>query len=165
VITSCLRLTATFRDLPRRTDRFTPDNGFDMTGKSPNPREQEKNTVKAMLDALKDGQRMILATGPRPRKRKAISWHLARDVTKRQVDQEGTRRSAACMVFNQITKKGRDRAMANPRQVDIAAGRGAYLARACADYLGGVQPVACSLAQNCPAPSRRVRVANRSLCG
>ena len=104
------------RDLPPKDGSVDPDNGFDMTWEIA---AASKKHVKAIADALKDDNALILATDP-DREGEAISWHLQEALTKRK----------------SITKTAVTEAMKNPRQVDMPLVE-AYLARRALDYLVG----------------------------
>ena len=118
------------RDLPPKDGSVDPDNGFDMTWEVA---AASKKHVKAIADALKDDNALILATDP-DREGEAISWHLQEALTKRKSIKKDT--PVSRVVFNQITKKAVTEAMANPRQVDMPLVE-AYLARRALDYLVG----------------------------
>ena len=60
------------RDLPPKDGSVDPDNDFEMTWEIGN---DSKKHVKAIADALKDDNALILATDP-DREGEAISWHL-----------------------------------------------------------------------------------------
>tara|TARA_R110002012_G_scaffold60951_7_gene159801 strand:- start:29880 stop:32387 length:2508 start_codon:yes stop_codon:yes gene_type:complete len=92
-----------------------------------------KKHVKAIADALKDDNALILATDP-DREGEAISWHLQEALTKRKSIRKDT--PVSRVVFNAITKTAVTEAMKNPRQVDMPLVE-AYLARRALDYLVG----------------------------
>ena len=117
------------RDLPPKDGSVDPDNGFDMTWEIA---AASKKHVKAIADALKDDNALILATDP-DREGEAISWHLQEALTKRKSIKKDT--PVSRVVFNAITKTAVTEAMKNPRQVDMPLVE-AYLA-------------------NCPGQSRR----------
>ena len=68
------------RDLPPKDGSVDPENGFDMTWEVA---AASKKHVKAIADALKDDNALILATDP-DREGEAISWHLQEALTKRK---------------------------------------------------------------------------------
>tara|TARA_R110000765_G_scaffold5087_6_gene15859 strand:+ start:1679 stop:4225 length:2547 start_codon:yes stop_codon:yes gene_type:complete len=107
-----------------------PENGFDMTWEIA---AASKKHVKAIADALKDDNALILATDP-DREGEAISWHLQEALTKRKSIRKDT--PVSRVVFNAITKTAVTEAMKNPRQVDMPLVE-AYLARRALDYLVG----------------------------
>ena len=118
------------RDLPAKNGSVDPDNDFDMLWEVAS---DSKKHVKAIADALKNDNELILATDP-DREGEAISWHLQETLTKRKSIRKDT--PVSRVVFNQITKKAVTEAMANPRQVDMPLVE-AYLARRALDYLVG----------------------------
>merc|ERR1711916_56437 len=89
--------------------------------------------VKAIADALKDDDALILATDP-DREGEAISWHLQEALTKRRAIKKST--AVSRVTFNAITKAAVNEAMQNPREVDAPLVE-AYLARRALDYLVG----------------------------
>ncbi len=118
------------RDLPPKDGSVDPDNGFDMKWEVAST---SKKHVKAIADALKDDNALILATDP-DREGEAISWHLQEALTKRKSIKKDT--PVSRVVFNAITKNAVTEAMQNPRQVDMPLVE-AYLARRALDYLVG----------------------------
>ncbi len=118
------------RDLPPKDGSVDPDNGFDMKWEVAST---SKKHVKAIADALKDDNALILATDP-DREGEAISWHLQEALTNRKSIKKDT--PVSRVVFNQITKAAVTEAMQNPRQVDMPLVE-AYLARRALDYLVG----------------------------
>jgi DNA topoisomerase-1 len=92
-----------------------------------------KKHVKAIADALKDDNALILATDP-DREGEAISWHLEETLRKRRAIKKDT--EVTRVVFNAITKSAVTEAMKNPRDVDAPLVH-AYLARRALDYLVG----------------------------
>ncbi len=118
------------RDLPPKDGSVDPDHGFDMKWEIAN---DSRKHVKAIADALKDDDKLILATDP-DREGEAISWHLQEALTKRRAIKKSTEVSR--VVFNAITKSAVTEAMKNPREVDGPLVE-AYLARRALDYLVG----------------------------
>ncbi|MGZ2258592.1 type I DNA topoisomerase [Roseobacter sp. A03A-229] len=118
------------RDLPPKDGSVDPENEFDMLWEVAS---DSKKHVKAIADALKDDNALILATDP-DREGEAISWHLQEALTKRKSIKKDT--PVSRVVFNQITKKAVTEAMENPREVDMPLVE-AYLARRALDYLVG----------------------------
>ena len=118
------------RDLPPKNGSVDPDNEFDMLWEVAS---DSKKHVKAIADALKDDNALILATDP-DREGEAISWHLQEALTKRKSIKKDT--PVSRVVFNQITKAAVTEAMDNPRDVDMPLVE-AYLARRALDYLVG----------------------------
>jgi DNA topoisomerase-1 len=117
------------RDLPPKDGSVRPDEDFAMDwtieGKA-------KERIKAIADALKDADTLILATDP-DREGEAISWHLLEALQKRRVLKD---KQVQRVAFNAITKKAVTDAIANPRELDMELVE-AYLARRALDYLVG----------------------------
>ena len=117
------------RDLPAKDGSVRPDDDFAMEwtveGKS-------KERIKAIADALKDADGLILATDP-DREGEAISWHLLEALNKRRALKE---KPVQRVAFNAITKKAVSEALAHPRDIDMELVE-AYLARRALDYLVG----------------------------
>ncbi len=118
------------RDLPAKNGSVDPDNDFDMLWEIAN---NSRPHVKAIADALKNDNELILATDP-DREGEAISWHLEEALRKRRAIKKDT--NVSRVVFNAITKAAITEAMQNPRQVDQPL-VDAYLARRALDYLVG----------------------------
>jgi len=118
------------RDLPPKDGSVNPDDGFAMEWEVGT---DSKKHVKAIADALKDDQTLILATDP-DREGEAISWHLQEALTKRKALKKGAEVSR--VVFNAITRSAVTEAMKTPRPVDMELVE-AYLARRALDYLVG----------------------------
>ena len=118
------------RDLPPKDGSVDPDRGFDMKWEIG---ADSKKHVKAIADALKEDNELILATDP-DREGEAISWHLEETLRKKRVINSDT--PVSRVVFNAITKSAVSDAMANPREIDAPLVH-AYLARRALDYLVG----------------------------
>ena len=118
------------RDLPPKDGSVDPNAEFEMLWEVAS---DSKKHVKAIADALKDDNALILATDP-DREGEAISWHLQEALTKRRSIKKDT--DVKRVTFNAITKQAVDEAMRNPRQVDMPLVE-AYLARRALDYLVG----------------------------
>lgn len=118
------------RDLPPKDGSVDPEHDFAMTWEIGS---DSKKHVKAIADALKDDNSLILATDP-DREGEAISWHLEEALRKRRAIRKDT--EVKRVVFNAITKSAVTEAMKNPRQVDEDLVH-AYLARRALDYLVG----------------------------
>ncbi len=118
------------RDLPKKNGSVDPDHDFEMLWEiAP---ESQKH-VRAIAEALKTDDKLILATDP-DREGEAISWHLLEALTKRKAVKKTT--GVERVVFNAITKSAVTTAMQNPRQIDMELVE-AYLARRALDYLVG----------------------------
>ena len=118
------------RDLPPKDGSVDTENEFDMKWEVAST---SKKHVKAIADALKNDNELILATDP-DREGEAISWHLQEALTARKSIKKDT--PVSRVVFNAITKNAVTEAMQNPRQVDMPLVE-AYLARRALDYLVG----------------------------
>ncbi len=118
------------RDLPAKDGSVDPENGFAMTWEV-DPKSQKN--VRAIADALKDDNDLILATDP-DREGEAISWHLLEALRKRRAVKKDT--GVKRVVFNAITKSAVTKAMTEPRDIDMELVE-AYLARRALDYLVG----------------------------
>ncbi len=115
------------RDLPAKNGSVDTDHDFAMTWEVA---ADSKKHVRAIAEALKTDDELILATDP-DREGEAISWHLqealASSLKKKKVSR---------VTFNAITKHAVTEAMKAPRQVDVPL-VDAYLARRALDYLVG----------------------------
>ncbi|AXT26820.1 type I DNA topoisomerase [Ruegeria sp. AD91A] len=118
------------RDLPPKDGSVDPEHDFSMKWEVGN---DSRKHVKAISDALKEDNALILATDP-DREGEAISWHLQEALTKRRSIKKDT--PVSRVTFNAITKEAVTQAMQNPRQVDMPLVE-AYLARRALDYLVG----------------------------
>ena len=118
------------RDLPAKDGSVDPEHDFDMTWEVA---AESKKHLKAISDALKADNDLILATDP-DREGEAISWHLTEALTQSRAIKKDT--PVKRVVFNAITKSAVTEAMKSPRQVDEPLVR-AYLARRALDYLVG----------------------------
>ena len=118
------------RDLPPKDGSVRPDDDFAMDWEVYSDK-RNKDQVKAIADAAKKSDRLILATDP-DREGEAISWHVLDLLKKRRALPADVER----VTFNAITKKAVTEAMQAPRQLDQDL-IDAYLARRALDYLFG----------------------------
>ncbi|MGY6696878.1 MAG: type I DNA topoisomerase [Roseinatronobacter sp.] len=118
------------RDLPPKDGSVNPDDEFAMQWEVAS---DSRKHVKAIAEALKDDNELILATDP-DREGEAISWHLTEALIKSRAVKKST--PVKRVVFNAITKSAVTEAMKNPRDVDMPLVH-AYLARRALDYLVG----------------------------
>ncbi|NBB97687.1 MAG: type I DNA topoisomerase [Alphaproteobacteria bacterium] len=118
------------RDLPPKDGSVDTEHDFDMKWEVAS---DSRKHLKAISDALKEDNELILATDP-DREGEAISWHLTEALTKSRALKKTT--PVKRVVFNAITKSAVTEAMQNPRDVDMPLVR-AYLARRALDYLVG----------------------------
>ena len=116
------------RDLPPRDGSVDPDDAFAMQWE--NYADKAKQ-LKAITDAAKDADRLILATDP-DREGEAISWHVREVLAKKKALPKDVQR----VTFNAITKAAVTSAMAAPRALDDDL-IDAYRARRALDYLVG----------------------------
>ncbi len=115
------------RDLPPKDGSVDTEHEFDMKWEIAT---DSKKHIKAITDALKDDDELILATDP-DREGEAISWHLQEALASKLKNKKVSR-----VTFNAITKPAILEAMKHPREVDTALVE-AYLARRALDYLVG----------------------------
>ncbi|MBD3804813.1 MAG: type I DNA topoisomerase [Thioclava sp.] len=115
------------RDLPPKDGSVDPEHDFAMKWEVAS---DSKKHIKAITDALKDDDTLILATDP-DREGEAISWHLQEALEKKLKGKNVSR-----VTFNAITKSAILEAMKHPREVDAPLVE-AYLARRALDYLVG----------------------------
>ncbi|MCV6595803.1 MAG: type I DNA topoisomerase [Mangrovicoccus sp.] len=118
------------RDLLPKEEAVDTEHEFDMTWEVSS---DSRKHIKAIADALKDDDALILATDP-DREGEAISWHLQETLTKRKAIKKST--AVSRVVFNAITKSAVTEAMQNPRDVDMEL-VDAYRARRALDFLVG----------------------------
>ncbi|QLC24441.1 type I DNA topoisomerase [Parasphingopyxis algicola] len=116
------------RDLPPKDGSVDPDNGFAMKWQAYGDKTKQ---LKAITDAAKDAEELILATDP-DREGEAISWHVQEVLEKRKALPAKVERVA----FNAITKDAVLEAIAHPRGLDDDL-VDAYRARRALDYLVG----------------------------
>ncbi len=127
------RVLASFghvRDLPEKDGSVNPDDGFAMKWAV---QAKAQPRIKAIADALKKDNELILATDP-DREGEAISWHVRELLSRRKglrIDGDAKR-----VVFNAITRQAIQEAMRQPRTIDMEL-VDAYLARRALDYLVG----------------------------
>jgi DNA topoisomerase-1 len=116
------------RDLPAKDGSVDTEHGFDMKWEVA---ADSKKHIRAITDALKTDDELILATDP-DREGEAISWHLQQALASSL--KKGKKVSR--VTFNAITKDAVTEAMKHPREVDQPL-VDAYLARRALDYLVG----------------------------
>ncbi|MEO0032899.1 MAG: hypothetical protein RIS94_2657 [Pseudomonadota bacterium] len=116
------------RDLPVKDGSVRPDEDFAMDWELYGDKQAR---VKAITDAAKTADRLILATDP-DREGEAISWHVRELLAKRKALPKEVER----VTFNAITKATVTEAMKRPRELDQDL-IDAYLARRALDYLFG----------------------------
>jgi DNA topoisomerase-1 len=117
------------RDLIPKEGAVDPEHGFEMKYQII---ERNEKYVQAIAKLLKNADALYLATDP-DREGEAISWHLYELLkARRQLGQRPVHR----VVFNEITKRAVQEAVANPRELayDLV---NAQQARRALDYLVG----------------------------
>ncbi len=147
------------RDLPSKDGSVEPDKDFemhwDLDGKS-------AKVMKAIADAVKTADRLILATDP-DREGEAISWHILRILEEKRALKKGLQ--VERVTFNAVTKQSILAAMKEPRQIDAPLVE-AYLARRALDYLVGftLSPVLWRKLPGARSAGRVQSVALRLVC-
>ncbi|NOU04450.1 MAG: type I DNA topoisomerase [Novosphingobium sp.] len=116
------------RDLPPKDGSVRPDEDFAMDWELYGDKARQ---VKAITDAAKTADRLILATDP-DREGEAISWHVQELLARKKALPKEVER----VTFNAITKDVILAAMKAPRALDQDL-IDAYLARRALDYLFG----------------------------
>ena len=147
------------RDLPSKDGSVEPDKDFEMhwdvDGKS-------AKVMKAIADAVKSADRLILATDP-DREGEAISWHILRILEEKRALKKGL--PVERVTFNAVTKQSVLDAFKAPRQIDAPLVE-AYLARRALDYLVGftLSPVLWRKLPGARSAGRVQSVALRLVC-
>jgi DNA topoisomerase I len=117
------------RDLPPKDGSVKPDQDFAMDWEID---AKSSKHVRAIADAMKTADNLILATDP-DREGEAISWHVLEALNQKKALKGKTVKR---VTFNAITKPAVQAAMAAPRDIDMEL-VDAYLARRALDYLVG----------------------------
>ncbi|MGD9965005.1 MAG: type I DNA topoisomerase [Hyphomonadaceae bacterium] len=117
------------RDLPPKDGSVKPDDDFSMSWEIDS---KSSKHVRAIADAMKEADNLILATDP-DREGEAISWHVLEALNQKKALKG---KSVKRVTFNAITKPAVQAAMAAPRDIDMEL-VDAYLARRALDYLVG----------------------------
>ncbi|MBA4161509.1 MAG: type I DNA topoisomerase [Novosphingobium sp.] len=145
------------RDLPPKDGSVRPDEGFAMDWELYGDKARQ---VKAITDAAKTADRLILATDP-DREGEAISWHVRELLAKKKALPKEVER----VTFNAITKDVILAAMKAPRALDQDL-IDAYLARRALDYLFGftLSPVLWRKLPGAKSAGRVQSVALRLIC-
>jgi DNA topoisomerase I len=117
------------RDLPSKNGSVDPEKNFEMLWEIDS---FSKKYLKEITDAVKDSDKIILATDP-DREGEAIAWHVKEYLTSKKILKDKTLER---VVFNEITKNAILEAIKNPRQIELPL-VDAYLARRALDYLVG----------------------------
>ncbi|MEN2979509.1 type I DNA topoisomerase [Tistrella bauzanensis] len=145
-------------DLPAKDGSVRPDEDFAMTYEVDPKSEQH---LKAIVSALKGADQLFLATDP-DREGEAISWHVHNALEKR-----GALKGVPVkrVVFHEITKTAVQKAIANPRDIDMNLVN-AQQARRALDYLVGfnLSPVLWRKLPGSRSAGRVQSVALRLIC-
>jgi len=146
------------RDLPPKDGSVRPAENFAMDWEAD---ERGTRQVAAIIKALKGARTLYLATDP-DREGEAISWHVrAMLEDKRALKGVDVQR----ITFNEITRTAVQRAMKQPRDLDMPLIE-AYLARRALDYLVGftLSPVLWRKLPGSRSAGRVQSVALRLVC-
>ena len=146
------------RDLPPKDGSVRPDEDFAMDWEAD---ERGQRQITAIVKALKGAEHLYLATDP-DREGEAISWHV-----RAMLEEKGALRGVDVqrITFNEITKSAVQRAMEQPRELDLPLIE-AYLARRALDYLVGftLSPVLWRKLPGSRSAGRVQSVALRLVC-
>ena len=147
------------RDLPSKNGSVEPENDFEMHWDSDS---KSQKIIKEIADALKNADKLILATDP-DREGEAISWHILQILEKKRALKKGL--AVERVAFNAVTKKAILAALKEPRQIDAPL-VSAYLARRALDYLVGftLSPVLWRKLPGARSAGRVQSVALRLIC-
>src|SRR3974390_1945628 len=146
------------RDLPAKDGSVDPEHDFRMVWEV-DPKSNQR--INAIAHALKDADKLILATDP-DREGEAISWHVLEVLKQKNALKS---QDIERVVFNAITKQAVTEAMKHPRKIDGAL-VDAYLARRALDYLVGftLSPVLWRKLPGARSAGRVQSVALRLVC-
>ena len=146
------------RDLPEKDGSVAPDDNFAMQWEA-QPRAAKP--MRAILDAAKNAQNVILATDP-DREGEAIAWHVLELLKQKGLTQK---KQVQRVVFNAITRQAVLDAIAAPRDLNPHL-VDAYLARRALDYLVGftLSPVLWRKLPGARSAGRVQSVALRLIC-
>ncbi len=118
------------RDLPSKNGSVEPENDFEMHWDIDS---KSQKIIKEIADAVKNADKLILATDP-DREGEAISWHILQILEKKRALKKDL--AVERVAFNAVTKQAILAALKEPRQIDTPL-VSAYLARRALDYLVG----------------------------
>ncbi|HYZ39722.1 MAG TPA: type I DNA topoisomerase, partial [Stellaceae bacterium] len=146
------------RDLPAKDGSVLPDADFAMSWEVDGKSEKH---VKAILHAVRDADRLFLATDP-DREGEAISWHVREVLQRRRALKH---LDVKRVVFNEVTRNAVLDAFSRPREIDRELVE-AYLARRALDYLVGftLSPVLWRKLPGSRSAGRVQSVALRLIC-
>ncbi len=117
------------RDLPSKNGSVDPEKNFEMQWELDS---FSKKYLKEITDAVKDSDKVILATDP-DREGEAIAWHVKQVLNDKKLLKG---KKLERVVFNEITKNAVIKGINNPREIEDTLVK-AYLARRALDYLVG----------------------------
>src|SRR5690242_20190819 len=118
------------RDLPPKDGSVKPDDDFAMSWEVD---AKAQKRIKDIVDAVKNADKLILATDP-DREGEAISWHVLEVLKQKKALRKDLK--VERVAFNAITKNAVQEAIAHPRDIDEEL-VDAYMARRALDYLVG----------------------------
>ncbi len=147
------------RDLPSKNGSVDTENNFGMNYEiSPDSTKH----VKALVDAAKKSDTVVLATDP-DREGEAISWHVLEVLRQKKAIKKDTK--ILRVAFNSITKAAVNEAINNPRELDMDL-IDAQQARRALDYLVGfnLSPVLWRKLPGSRSAGRVQSVALRIVC-
>lgn len=146
------------RDLRDKDGSVDPDQDFALSWELD---ASGAKRVREIAEAVKEADRLILATDP-DREGEAISWHVLEALTQKKALKG---KQVERVTFNAITKDAVQKAMANPRAIDMEL-VDAYLARRALDYLVGftLSPVLWRKLPGARSAGRVQSVALRLVC-
>lgn len=147
------------RQLPKENGSVEPDNNFHI--KYEVDKASQKH-VKALVDAMKECDKLILASDP-DREGEAIAWHVVEVLKQKKAIKKDT--IIERVVFNAITKATVEKAMKEARQIDMDLVN-AQQARVALDYLVGftLSPVLWRKLPGSRSAGRVQSVALRLIC-
>jgi len=147
------------RDLPSKNGSVLPDKDFQMNYEES---DGSKKNIKAIKDAVKKADSLILATDP-DREGEAISWHVLEMLKKSKTIKNDF--PVKRISFSSITKTAVDEALNNPRELDMDLVN-AQQARRALDYLVGftLSPVLWRKLPGSRSAGRVQSVALRLIC-
>src|ERR1700746_2623563 len=146
------------RDLPAKDGSVLPDSDFAMSWEVDGKSEKH---VKAIVQAVRDADRLFLATDP-DREGEAISWHVREVLRSRRALKD---LDIKRVVFNEVTKNAVLEAFRRPREIDRELVE-AYLARRALYFLVGftLSPVLWRKLPGSRSAGRVQSVALRLIC-
>jgi len=147
------------RDLPSKNGSVEPENDFEMHWDIDS---KSQKIIKEIADAVKNADKLILATDP-DREGEAISWHILQILEKKRALKKDL--AVERVAFNAVTKQAILAALKEPRQIDTPL-VSAYLARRALDYLVGftLSPVLWRKLPGARSAGRVQSVALRLIC-